>query len=51
MNLFLIGLIGLLLIILVGVACCLLLLWSIKDELYIPYQDIDADFPSAGVGE
>ena len=51
MTTFLIALIGLLLLIVFGVFYCVITLWAIRDEMFVTIEEIDADFPSAGVGE
>ena len=45
MNTFLIGLTGLLVLIIAGVFYCVITLSSIKDDLYMPYEEIERDFP------
>ena len=51
MNYPLIGLVGLLLLIIAGVFYCVITLWTIKDEMFMPYEEIEKDFPDMEVGE
>ena len=45
MNTFIIALIGLLLLIVAGVFYCVITLWTIKDEMFMPYEETVKDFP------
>lgn len=45
MTHFIIALAGLLLLIVAGVFYCVLTLWAIKDEMFMPYEETDKEFP------